>query len=250
MSRRKVPNQSFSRRSFLKRMGLAPVVLHPAAFYGLPYGYSSAINQSSVVPVVDFRLTPSYPTKSPLEDVLRRVAPGTDEFVSEKYAFEIDLILKQWSQALKKSAHDLSIMAEFLDQSFEASSLNSGEAIPLRSSDGIDIVRKQFGKTVVPGREQFLKAFRDYLGPVERVETAEFEINSIEEIANNPLTLRVDVRYDIVAIHSDDRREERVGNWRMEWVHDGANPWKVRKWKADKETHGVVHTPAFIDVTH
>src|ERR1700761_6277990 len=37
MSRRKDLNLSFSRRTFLKKMGLAPVLLRPAPFHGLTF---------------------------------------------------------------------------------------------------------------------------------------------------------------------------------------------------------------------
>ena len=55
----------------------------------------------SVAFLTDVRLTPHYPAKSPLADILRLVAPGSDEYVTEKYAFEIESLLKQWGQTLK-----------------------------------------------------------------------------------------------------------------------------------------------------
>src|ERR1700678_614696 len=106
-------------------MGLAPLLLRPAPFLGSslfgppwPLGYEKA-----AFPFSDVRLTPHYPTKSPLEDVLRLVAPGSDEYVTERYAFEIEAQLNEWSQALKASAHDLSALAISLDPSLEASPL-------------------------------------------------------------------------------------------------------------------------------
>src|SRR2546430_8022148 len=41
------------------------------------------------LPFADSRLSPRYPAKSPFDDVLRQVVPGTDEYITEKYAFEI-----------------------------------------------------------------------------------------------------------------------------------------------------------------
>ena len=120
---------------------------------------------------------------------------------------------------------------------------------PLRSGDGIDIVRRQFGANVVPGRERFLQEIQAWLGPVSRVETAEFEIYGIEEIASAPLTIRLDIRYDIVATRNDERREERVGSWRTEWSRDESEAWKARRWEASEETLSVAHGPVFIDVT-
>jgi len=252
MSRRKGENQFLSRRRFLKGMGLAPLLFRPAPFFGsslLPSPSNYFVNQAASFPFADFRLTPHYPAKSPLADVLRLVVPGSDEYITEKYAFEIDSVLKQWSQALKTSVRDLSVLAKSLDSSLEASSLVPAKEISLRSGDGIGIARRQFAPHTVPGRERFLKEIQTWLGRVARVETAEFEITGIEEIANAPLTVRVDIRYDIVATRNDEQREERVGSWRTEWSRDASETWKVRKWLASEEILSVTHGPVFIDVT-
>ncbi|HYK36616.1 FG-GAP-like repeat-containing protein [Alloacidobacterium sp.] len=249
MSRSKDPNQSFSRRAFLKRMGLAPALFHAAPFSGLPFGFLHAAGLNPHFPLADLRLTPSYPAESPLEDVLRKVAPGSDEYVTEKYAADIGAVLGQWSQVLKASARDISALGRFLDTSVTASSLTSAKETKLRSDHGIEIVKRRFSGGTLPGREQFLKAFRDYLGLVMRVDTAEFQITAIEEVANDPPILRLDIRYDLVITHTDERREERVGSWSTEWTR-AVDVWTVTKWEVGEETRAVASAPVFIDVTH
>ena len=128
-------------------------------------------------------------------------------------------------------------------------SLAPAKETTLRAGDGIDVVRRQFGANVASGRERFLQEIQAWLGPVSRVETAEFEITGIEEIASAPLAVRLDIRYDIVATRNDDRREERVGSWRTEWSRDESEAWKARRWEASEETLSVARGPAFIDVT-
>ncbi|RSL17412.1 tetratricopeptide (TPR) repeat protein [Edaphobacter aggregans] len=233
-------------------MGLTPLLLRPAPFYGVSLLFSSPKVLPTPDPAFTFsdvRLTPHYPSKSPLADILRLVTPGSDDYVTEKYAFEIDSLLKQWSQTLKTSARDLSTLRELLSSSIEASSLIPAKVSSLRSGYGIDIVRRQFGADVVPGRERFLKEIHGWLGDVSRVETAEFEIYGIETISDTPIAVRLEVRYDIVTNRNDEQRAERVGSWRMEWSHDESQAWKVRKWEASEETLSVLHEPAFIDVT-
>ncbi|MFY9852459.1 MAG: FG-GAP-like repeat-containing protein, partial [Terracidiphilus sp.] len=181
--------------------------------------------------------------------MLRLVTPGSDEYITEKYAVEIESIFKEWSQALKLSAHDLSILLNLLDPAIEASRLAPIKEIPLRSGYGIDAVRRQFPSGVVSGREHFLHEIHRWLGQITRVETAEFEIYGIEVIASAPLTVRLEIRYDLVASGNNERREERVGSWRIECFRDEAQIWKVRKWEAGEETLSVMHGPAFIDVT-
>lgn len=249
MSSRKSLNQPFSRRAFLKKMGLAPMLLYPAPFHGIPFGFGPAFRPSAQFPLTDFRLAPSYPARSPLEDVLRRVAPGSDEYVLEKYAFEIDSILREWCKALKATPHNLSVLEKCLDPSFAASSLAPARDISVRTGQGIDVSRREFNASLVLGREQFLGEFREYLGPIARVETAEFEIVDVEETADSPLTLRLHIRYDFVVTKNNGQREERVGQWTTEWSRDGSKAWSALKWEATKETRATSQPSAFIDVT-
>ena len=119
-----------SRRAVLKSMGLAPLLLRPAPFHGYSFLFGppkGLPNRNAGFPFSDVRLTPHYPAASPLEDVLRLVAPGSDDYVTEKYAWEIESLLKQWGQALKASVRDLSVLAKSLDPSIEASRTRSGQ---------------------------------------------------------------------------------------------------------------------------
>ena len=232
-------------------MLFCPVPFHASSFLFEPRETSPS--GTSGFSVAEVRLTPHYPTKSPLEDLLRLVAPGSDEYVTEKYAFEIGSQLNQWSQALEASAHDLSALARSLDASVEASPLVPVKEITLRSGDGIHSVRRQFPADVVAGRERFLQAIRDWLGQISRVETAEFEIIGIEVVASAPLRVRLDIRYDIVADRNGQRREERVGSWHTEWSYDESRKalevWKAHRWEAGEEILSVTDVPVFIDVT-
>ncbi|HTZ58838.1 MAG TPA: tetratricopeptide repeat protein [Acidobacteriaceae bacterium] len=256
MSRHKNEDRFFSRRSLLKTMGLAPLILRTAPLHGssLWFGFPGALgSEDHNFPLSDIRLTPHYPARSPLEDVLRLVTAGADEYVTEKYAFEIAALLNRWSQALKVSAADFSAFAELLSPSIEASTLVPETEITLRSGYGIDCKRRRFSSKVVAGRDRFIKHIRAWLGPVSRVETAEFEITSIEEVVSAaPAVLpgvRCDIRFDMVLQRNNERREERVGFWRTEWLQDDSAGWKAQRWEATQETVSVVPGRMFIDVT-
>src|ERR1700749_1032553 len=155
MPRHSRENHGLSRRTLLKGLGFAPVLLRPSPLYG----YSLLLGPSDVpghqdpaFPFADIRLTPHYPAKSPLEDVLRLVAPGSDEYRTEKYAFEIEAVLKQWSNALKAPAPDFAALAKSLDLMIEATRLTTAKETTLRAGDGIDIVRRSFVSGLVSGR--------------------------------------------------------------------------------------------------
>src|SRR5208337_1448530 len=155
MSRAKNDSQLLSRRTLLKGMGLAPLLLRPSPFYGysLLCGPGQGLsNRNPAFPFSGARLTPHYPAKSPLADVLRLVTPGSDEYVAEKYAVEIETIFKRWSEAFKASLRDLSALGESLDPAIEAISLVPAKEAAVRSGYGIDVVKRQFGSDLVPGR--------------------------------------------------------------------------------------------------
>src|SRR5580692_11035301 len=252
MSCHKNEDRLLSRRSLLKTMGLASLVLRAAPLHGSSFAFglpASLASDRSTFPLSDVRLTPRYPARSPLEDVLRLVPPGSDEYVTEQYAFEIGSVLQQWSQTLKTSARDLSAIAKSLGPSLEASSLVPETENTLRTGNGVSCKRRRFNSRVVPGREEFLGQIRTWLGPVSRVETAEFEITSIEEVSSAPLAVRLNIRYDLVAHRNNGEREERVGTWHIEWLRDQSAEWKARRWEAHEETLSVTTGPMFIDIT-
>ncbi len=103
-------------------MRWAPVLFLPAPVFGTPFrSYFPALpaDSSSSFPFADSRLTPHYPAKSPLDDVLRLVLPGSDEYVTEKYAFEITQLLAEWSAAITATPPASALLAKFLHGSVE-----------------------------------------------------------------------------------------------------------------------------------
>src|SRR5947199_261831 len=152
MARGKDEKGGFSRRSFLRGMRWAPLLFLPAPIRGICFPsvrHEQPGNRSASFPLADFRLTPLYPAKSPLEDVLARVVPGSDEYVTEKYAFEIMRHLTEWSEALKASPPALAVVAKFLDASIEATTLIPVQEKTLRSGNGIDVLRSRFSLILV-----------------------------------------------------------------------------------------------------
>jgi Flp pilus assembly protein TadD/peroxiredoxin len=248
----KKQNQSISRRAILKNLALAPLFLKAAPIRGL--ALSSAINapgsgQARALPFADFRLRPHYPAPSPLADILRLVAPGSDEYATEKYAVEIEAILTRWGRDLKVSPANHARLAAALAASFQGSSLISPTESTLRSACGIQIVKRQFSPELIAGRDRFLEQLNTWLGKVSRIETAEFEIYGVRASGSTPLAVQADIRYDIVALAARGQREERVGSWRTEWSCDEPGTWTASKWAAGEETICRASGAAFQDVT-
>jgi len=251
---RRNPNQHplLSRRALLKSLGMAPVLFRPSALFGsaaffapdsLPSASGSSLAYS------DVRLIPHYPVESPLADVLRRVPPGSDEYITEKYAVELEALLHQWARELIASPQNLRSLANLLSTSLQAVSLAARARRKIRSSFGIDVERKTFGSNPALGLDAFLDSVRTWLGSVTRIRTAEFEIYQIDEVAQDPLTVRVSLRYDLVLDRDSGLTEERIGSWHMEWAQESPQTWKARRWEAGEETASTLRGPAFVDIT-
>ena len=192
----------------------------PAPFQSAPFRlplFETSRGRSSSFPFADFRLTPHYPAKSPLDDVLLKVLPGADEYLTEKYAFEIMPLLNQWSVELRTAPPALASLTKFLDASIAAAALLPTREVARRSDNGIEVLQRRFARDVVPGRERFLREMENYLLPLSRVETAEFEIVGIKEIAGSASAFDIDIRYDLVGTRKDSGREQRVGHWLTRW---------------------------------
>jgi len=240
-----------SRRTFLRGVRWAPVFFVPAPLRALPFGPKFVAPPRAIpfLPFADLRLTPHYPAKSPLDDVLRLVAPGSDEFVTEQYAFEIGRLLNDWSQALKAAPPGLSALATFLDSSLEATPLASSQESSVRSGGGIEVMRRRFAANATKDRERFVDEMKKHLAPFVRLQTAEFEITNVKEIAGTPLTVQAEIRYDLAGTLADGVREERIGNWSTRWTRADSNAWHAVRWETSAETVSRARGPIFIDVT-
>lgn len=250
--RRQHEEKLISRRAVLKNLGLAPLLLRAAPFHGsglLLGPESSASAHEPSFPFSDVRLRPQYPTKSQLADVIRFVAPGSDEYATEKSAVEIEAILQRWSKELKVSPEVHAELAGSLNPAIAAAKLGAATESSLRSGYGLEIVGRHFDTATVSGRELFIKEVQAWLEPISHIETAEFEVYSLTEIAGSPLKVSAGIRYDLVSTRKDGRREERVGNWQTEWSRTEAGSWMASRWEASEETLSIARGPAFLDVT-
>ena len=194
----------------------------------------------------DLRFEPRYPEKGPLEDVLRRLAPGTDEFVTELYAFEIGKLLEEWSRELRGGKAADQTAARFIAERIIATSLKPAEEKRLRSG-ALETVRRSFAGQLEAGHDRFLQELREYFASIGRVETAEFQIAGMRELGSTPLRVAAEIRYDVVGAR-ETRREERVGTWQTEWQND-SNGWRATKWLAIEETASRGRGPMFLDVS-
>ena len=241
-----------SRRALLKQLGIAPLLFRSAPFLGLPAGCAAALGGIGPdLAFSDLRLTPHYPARSPLEDVLRFVRPGSDEYATEKFAAEIETVLQEWSGALESG--DFGGIAKFLDPALQASSLIAFRQTTLRAGLPVESVRREFLPEVQTGSQSFLRDLRTWIGGNASIAHAKFEITAIQQISTTPLTVGLSIRFDLLALRTGTQREQHVGSWLTEWSQElssgGIPPWKLGRLQALEEIVSTAKGPGFVDVT-
>lgn len=237
-----------NRRHLLKALGASAVLYRAAPLSGEPQPPESGVAVGTSAALTDaHRYVPVYPARSPLEDVLRRVRPGSDEFVTEGYAYAIGLILERWSVDIRQGR--ASALQRAFHLSLQAGSLTPTREVPVREGGAITTYRRQFSPTLAGNRTTLVRELDGWWPAGWRVRTAEFEITALDVLPGEPLSARTAVRFDLVA-ETGQQREQRTGFWAMDWVHDEpAADWMLRRWQVEAEERSVLHGPAFTDVT-
>lgn len=199
-----------------------------------------------------FAVEPHYRSASALDAVLQKVRPGSDEFLSEKYASEIEAILSQWSASLLRNPSAVTEVANFLAADFSANSCQPSQSRVIRSDALLEIRRNRFAATSLSDRGAFLREFRDSVSSFTKIITAEFQITGIDakaaasESSQIPIVTRI--RYEIVGAGSDFYREQRVGNCELSWQRSAPGEYRVKNWQSGEETQARARAPIYVDI--
>lgn len=212
--------------------------------------YSEARGQSSSQ--TSFHVGPHYRSGRPLDAVLARVQPGSDEFFSEKYASEIEKILERWSAELRRSSFNVEAITTLLSAKFSGTSLMPVESRVHRSDSLLEVRRNRFGANDVIGQEAFGRSLQQFLTPFSGVITAEFQIIRVDVRAaasdEAPTVIETRIRYDIVGSGADSYREQRIGRWDVSWERRASGEYRIASWRTLEETQAQAHAPVYLDI--
>jgi tetratricopeptide (TPR) repeat protein len=235
------------RRNFVTRccQGISAAILR-AGIGGLTFsprlrGFSGVAQSDA-----PFHVRPHYRSERPLDVTLERARAGLDEFVGEKYADQIALILAAWSANLLESPLELRAIAAILTSDFAGSSLLPAESVELRPAP-VEVWQVKFAQSSL-GRDAFLGDLHAALSDFSAIVTAEFEITGIDG-SGRSARLDTQVRYEVVGSGKHFHREQRVGYWQLGWVTSSSGEFRLGRWKALEETRSRAIGPIFEDVT-
>ncbi len=243
------------RRKFLVRFcQSAGATLIPASLWGLNLPGSGSF-ASPIESDDGLHLQPHYRTGRPLDDTLRKVQAGLDDFITEKYADQIAAMFAEWSASLLQHPQETQAVAKLLASDFCGSSLKPAESRVLRSSSALQVRQNKFASQAALRRDSFLKEWQSSLSGFSSIVTAEFQITRMDATSTpaassqSPERLQTRIRYEIVGTGVDFYREQRVGVWDLVWEPSSSAEFRVRSWRALEETQAHSNSPIYVDIT-
>lgn len=241
-----------TRRELLKGLsaglGAGPLLLYAAPMRGswLP-GTSSGRGLEPGFSAGEVRFRPHYPVQPALADVLRLVAPGSDEYITERYAYEIGEQLKSLGESMRADPKDSSRLRAMLGDAITASLVPVSSKV-LRSSYGIEVTERAFGPSRRLSHDDLCHELLVWLDGL-KLEVTEFDVYDIRTITESPLIVDVSLRLDLVGVRDGGRREERIGHWRMSFAQRASGGWSIERWEAGAERCCIGPSAGFVDVT-
>jgi hypothetical protein len=198
---------------------------------------------------------PQYRAQRALDAVFQKVAAGNDAFVTEKYHDQVAAVLREWNGQLLESPQKTESLEKAMAPGFSGVSPKVAAQEPIRTGAALKVWRVKFADEKVLGREAFLAELRSSLKSFSKIVTAEFQVTSIRAGAGagSPQTpanvVETRIRFELVGAGKDFYREQRVGNWELEWELLDSGEARLRKWRMVDETRGRSSAPVFVDVT-
>jgi len=230
------------RREFLVRggHGLSAAVL---AAWGFP---NSLPAQTESLVDAQFHLHPHYRSPTELDATLAKANASLDDFVAEKQHDRVAEILARWSIELRTSARALRQMFSVLAEDFRGFLSEPADSQVVRAGDALEVKRIHFKQDASLARDAFIGQLRSSLNPFSKILTADFQVTQIQTATSGSLETRV--RYELVGTGAGFHREQRAGEWDLEWQVADANRLVLRSWRAAEEIRSRSARPWFTDI--
>jgi len=198
------------------------------------------INAQSPPAEGEFHLHPHYRVETPFDALRLKVNAGLDEFAAEKDHDRIAAILAQWSSGLLASPRQMQAFEKAMAVDFQGASLRPIGSRIVRPGPALEIRRITFPSQASLGPAGFLQELRATLGTYSTISTAEFQVTRIDTAAGRIVTR---VRYELVGAGPGLHREQRVGEWWLDW-----KAGLLRRWQASDETRSRSDAPWYADI--
>ena len=202
----------------------------------------------------EFHVHPHYRVQTPLDATLLKTSASQDDFTSEIVHDRLAAFFAEWSAELRAMPRGAGHIASVLAENFSGVSVRPASSRVLRSHADVEAWKSEFGASRL-GRDAFVSDVGLWLSVFAAIHVAEFQITSIEmpgstaHSAHSAQIVKTRMRYELAGPVSGFWREQRVGEWDMEWVGDLAGGFQISTWRTLQETGARAASPAFADIT-
>jgi tetratricopeptide (TPR) repeat protein len=188
-----------------------------------------------------------------LAKFISKLDPSQDVFPSEVYVAEIDRALSALCASLRHRVEGCDLLKQILSERVLVTGLTPSRTEELRAHGPLRSERRSFSSQRTIDRDAFLNDFASYTRSWSSIETAEMAIYGVHLTGETPVTVETDIWFYLVGTTHDDRKEQRVGSWRLSWVRNDAgataSTWTIRKWLADQEVRSWLIGRGFNEIT-
>jgi tetratricopeptide (TPR) repeat protein len=220
----------------------------PGLFRSATLPWLPFLDQAEGSQTTEYQFHPKYRATRPIDDLLLKVNPGLDQFITEKYAAEIEAILTNWTETLLRSAQDVQPLGMALADEFIGCALDSKSSAVVRSDRIVEIKKNQFSAGRSLPREPFLDSAKRYLQEFTKLQTVRFQIVDITKSEDARGGLHTRIRYEFVGEGSNFYREQRVGYWELDWIGVPTS-YRIQKWQSGEELQSRTKSRVFEDIT-
>ncbi len=184
-----------------------------------------------------------------MQPFLKDLLPGSDTFVEEKTATELEARLGELSGKLRAQASQASHVASWLlAPGFRGARLNDRQDGSATASGGnFEIEHAKASLDLALDAQAFAGELQTLVDGMQHVAVAEFLVTAIHTDAVTGI-VRTDVRFDMVGSGASSWRLEHVGLWQLAWRQTTAG-WQVVEWTAPSRVTSRARTPVFTEVT-
>src|ERR1700740_800255 len=225
-----------SRRKFLQYCQGASLAFLPA---GIPFRSFLPLDaRGNADNPRELQLQPEYRLKRGMEEVLRKVPAGFDEFITEKYQDRIATIFAEGSAQLLRRGQYTPAWSKVRAAGFLGSSVKAERLRTVHDATPLKVWQVQYPPEPTLVSEAFLSELRSSLGAFSRLMTAEFQVISIHVESPPPSTngesvsLATIVRFELVGTGTGFHCEQRVGRWELRWDMLPSGEIRLQKWCA------------------
>ena len=193
------------------------------------------------------------PRELPLGDVeeaLRKVPEGSDEWDTEELDVEIESRLEKLAVALEDMPDFDSFPPGLLSPEFKGTPLEPATARKVKDEEGLEIFRGDPDSEERVTAAAFPSEIAKLLREAVRVEDVKFKVTRIESPRLPGSAVVSDVIYTILGQGKDGEILQWKGDWQLGWRKDPAGRWKLSRLRVLDTSRARSVRDAFTEVTH